>query len=384
MPTTTQLIQFRSGTNANRLNTILNVGEPGYAIDTNRVYVGNAVVSGGNPIGMKNLGYTNFSGGNSGVTTWGEIGDLVFDLNSNLLYTLTSSDFPHVSAYRPYGTTYSPDNLTISSNNNIISVKLQSLNANYFQTNFYGPGLVQSGTEIKVAIGAGLGFDASNNLTIAQNGVTNSNLSNVAPNTIKGRLNSTGPVQDLTPAQVAQLLSGIVNSVPIGSVVDFAGITSTIPGGYLNTDGSVYAISAYPLLFSAIGNVWGYGYGDGLTFNVPNLSRKTTIGSGGTGSSVVANTVGSTGGEESHLLTQAEGKFEFGLGVNFQNRGNQTGSDSVGYVAGLTITNANGSVSLPYPIAGGTNASTNVGNLSASPHNNMPPVAVMLKIIRAY
>ena len=75
-------------------------------------------------------------------------------------------------------------------------------------------------------------------------------------------------------------------------------------GRWLACDGTIYNIATYPRLAAAIGNIWG---GDGITtFAVPNLSRRATIGSGGTGSGIIGNTVGSVGGAETHVLTKAE------------------------------------------------------------------------------
>jgi len=53
---------------------------------------------------------------------------------------------------------------------------------------------------------------------------------------------------------------------------------SSVPGGWLAADGSIYPISAWPDLFNAIGNVFG---GDGqTTFAVPNLTGAAPVGTG--------------------------------------------------------------------------------------------------------
>jgi len=84
-------------------------------------------------------------------------------------------------------------------------------------------------------------------------------------------------------------------SVPTGSLLDFAGTAA--PSGYLLCDGSAVIRATYAALFSAIGTTWGAGNGT-TTFNVPDLRRKTTMGSGGTPVAGIANTVGSFGGIE--------------------------------------------------------------------------------------
>lgn len=87
-----------------------------------------------------------------------------------------------------------------------------------------------------------------------------------------------------------------------GDIVD-TGRTSAAPG-FLACDGASYLRSAYPELFAAIGTA--FGSADGTHFNVPLASRKTRIGSGGTGTGVIDNTIGSTGGEETHTLSSGE------------------------------------------------------------------------------
>jgi len=73
---------------------------------------------------------------------------------------------------------------------------------------------------------------------------------------------------------------------PVGSMLDFAG--STAPVGWLICDGTVYQISAYPLLGNMLKGQYG---GDGTTtFGVPNIGGKCVIGSNAT------YAIGSTGG----------------------------------------------------------------------------------------
>lgn len=91
-------------------------------------------------------------------------------------------------------------------------------------------------------------------------------------------------------------------ALPAGSSLPFNG--GVLPAGFLLEDGTVYNIINYPNLFAAIGNTFG---GDGIsTFAVPNSARRVLMGSGGTGTSVIGNAVGNSGGEEAHLQTIAE------------------------------------------------------------------------------
>lgn len=182
-------------------------------------------------------------------------------------------------------------------------------------------------------------------------------------------------------------------AIPAGTVSDFAGTVA--PAGYLPCDGSAVSRATFAALFSAIGTTWGIGDGS-TTFNVPNLSRRTTIGSGGSGSGTIGNAVGNVGGEENHTLTVAE------LAVH-----NHTVSDPThAHINGLAdsgggsyygMAAAAGATSTPTDrdgLIGGllngnsyvtSNNGTGIGiNNSGTntPHNTMQPSAVVLKIIK--
>ena len=85
-----------------------------------------------------------------------------------------------------------------------------------------------------------------------------------------------------------------------GTILDFGG--SSVPTGYLACNGNAVSRITYSRLYSAIGTTWGAGNGN-TTFNVPNLIRRTTVGSGGDATAVLGSSVGSVGGSESHTLT---------------------------------------------------------------------------------
>ena len=72
----------------------------------------------------------------------------------------------------------------------------------------------------------------------------------------------------------------------------------TYPANWLLCDGTVYANSAYPLLFAAIG--YTYGGNGSTTFAVPNLVGKVIVGAGS------GWAYATTGGEYSHVLSVAE------------------------------------------------------------------------------
>lgn len=86
-------------------------------------------------------------------------------------------------------------------------------------------------------------------------------------------------------------------SEPAGIIFPYAG--STAPEGYLMCDGSAVSRSTYAALFAAIGTTYGAGDGS-TTFNIPDLTGRVVIGVSGT------HALGTTGGEESHTLLEAE------------------------------------------------------------------------------
>ena len=73
--------------------------------------------------------------------------------------------------------------------------------------------------------------------------------------------------------------------------------------GWLMCDGKAYSVYDHVNLFAEIGYKFG---GSGTMFNVPNFERSVPVGVGGTGTDELANTIGSTGGEETHHLQPDE------------------------------------------------------------------------------
>ncbi|NKB19732.1 MAG: hypothetical protein GKS01_04220 [Alphaproteobacteria bacterium] len=94
-----------------------------------------------------------------------------------------------------------------------------------------------------------------------------------------------------------------VETVPAGVMFGFAGAGS-VPSGYLVCDGASVSRATYAALFTAIGTTWGSV--DGSSFNLPDTRRRVAVGSGGTGTGILGNAVGDTGGTETHTLTVAE------------------------------------------------------------------------------
>jgi len=107
--------------------------------------------------------------------------------------------------------------------------------------------------------------------------------------------------------------TGAVGFMPVGVVVPFAGSTS--PAGWQLCYGQAISRTTYAGLFTTIGTTYGTGDGS-TTFNVPDLRGRSVAGvdnMGGTAASrltatvlTAANTLGATGGTETHTLTTAQ------------------------------------------------------------------------------
>lgn len=97
------------------------------------------------------------------------------------------------------------------------------------------------------------------------------------------------------------------SGVPSGVLSPFAG--STAPSGWLLCDGASYSTTGtYSALFGVIGYTYG---GSGASFNVPDLRGRIPVAldnMGGTdaGRLSAVNTLGGSGGTETHTLTTAE------------------------------------------------------------------------------
>lgn len=80
-------------------------------------------------------------------------------------------------------------------------------------------------------------------------------------------------------------------------------MSAVVPGNMLLCDGTTYLRVDYPALYAAIDSAFIV---DADHFKVPDLRGRVPLGSG-TGSGLSPYSVGATGGEEKHALSQIEG-----------------------------------------------------------------------------
>lgn len=99
--------------------------------------------------------------------------------------------------------------------------------------------------------------------------------------------------------------------IPTGTIVPFA--STTVPSGWLLTNGSDVSRSTYSKLFSVIGTTFGAGNGS-TTFNLPNFTKRTfwydtTIGNKGSALPNITGEVYPVSGDTSHHQLYTTGAF---------------------------------------------------------------------------
>jgi microcystin-dependent protein len=162
--------------------------------------------------------------------------------------------------------------------------------------------------------------------------------------------------------------SSVIGTVdmPAGTILPFGG--TVVPTGFLACDGSNVSRSTYATLYAAIGTTWGVG-DNSTTFTVPDLRRRSPVGSGGSGTAQLANSVGSTGGAESVTLTTTE--------MPAHNHGGTTGD------SGACLGGGAGAGSNDYSWWGWPNHNHSISSQGGgAAHNNYHPSAVVLFIIK--
>lgn len=150
-----------------------------------------------------------------------------------------------------------------------------------------------------------------------------------------------------------------VISMPIGTIQMYA--ASTAPTNWLTCNGQAISRATYSALFTLIGTT--YGAGDGTsTFNLPDLQGR--VPTGYAPGNTKFDTMGETGGEETHVLTISEiPAHDHGGAGKYFNSGDINGTlgGSGYYSAGLTAVQSQG---------------------GGAAHNNLAPYITLTFIIK--
>ena len=99
----------------------------------------------------------------------------------------------------------------------------------------------------------------------------------------------------------AAIGSALAEVIPAGNVSATA--RASAPDGWLLCDGQAVSRTTYEVLFTAISTTYGAGNGS-TTFNVPNLKGRVPVGVDA--GQTEFDTLGETGGEKTHTLTENE------------------------------------------------------------------------------
>ena len=165
-----------------------------------------------------------------------------------------------------------------------------------------------------------------------------------------------------------------------GMIMPYAG--SSAPSGWLLLYGQAISRSTYSSLFSAIGTTYGSGDGSS-TFNVPDLRGRTIAGQDDMGGSsadrltnqtggVDGDTLGGTGGSETHTLTEAQ------LAAHTHGAGSYVAQEQRGGSGSGSPNSTTGQQSTTNLSVSGTSGSTGSG----SAHNNVQPTLILNYIIK--
>jgi microcystin-dependent protein len=192
------------------------------------------------------------------------------------------------------------------------------------------------------------------------------------------------------------LAAGLGNT-PVGSIIDYAGTSA--PTGWLLCYGQAVSRTTYSALFAIIDEIYGEG-DNSTTFNLPDLRGRVTAGqddmggssanrlTGVTGS-VNGDTLAAAGGEEEHLITEAELPEHSHPGTTNNEVADHTHSfarDTASVASGVNHTvyvTSGTSVTVTTGVESDSHGHAFTTGLTGStdPHNNVQPTIILNKII---
>ena len=239
--------------------------------------------------------------------------------------------------------------------NNVSSATRHALDAIY-ATDVDVTGINSAITALQTSVTALQSGLTSTNSTVSALSTTVSNNNTALTTSITTTNNNVSALTTTVNTNNTTLTALIAKSSPVGTIHAYGG--GTAPDGFVMCDGSTYSTTGVQApLFAIIGHAFG---GSGTSFKVPNLQGRVPVGANG----ATFAGLGSTGGEETHTLTESE-MPSHGHG----------GSWAQGY---FTAGGISAVVSLP-GMANNFNTSSTGGGAA---HNNIQPYQVVNYIIK--
>lgn len=191
------------------------------------------------------------------------------------------------------------------------------------------------------------------------------------------------------------LVNPTVSGVEPGMIFDYAG--STAPTGYLLCYGQAVSRTTYAALFAVLSTTFGTGDGS-TTFNLPDYRGRIAAGKddmGGSSANRLTNqtggldgdTLGATGGSETHTLTEAQLASHTHTGTTNSDGGHTHTYDKIANSRGGEGGNPwYANYDFTSTATGGTgvhsHAFTTASAGSGSAHNNVQPTIILNKIIK--
>jgi hypothetical protein len=234
-------LKLRRGTNAQRKSVILDQGELVSTTDTNRLYVGNGILSGGVSVTSRiHSPVTNIV---ALTTIPAERNDIV--RANNTFYQLTGFNATQISAWANVGPLLDSRYLTYTSNNSI-SMKLSALSASNIDPSTVSNGLKIESNSLRADINTKSLEISSNKISLKAGGIDQ---------------------REISSSTFTNGISG-GSGLPVGLRVD--PLTFNFNSGVL----SIFEIPSSSITFSSLDSAW---FGDGLIYDGVNSKIKTNI-----------------------------------------------------------------------------------------------------------
>lgn len=281
---------FRRGSNEERKNIKLAEGEPGYAIDTKRLFVGDGITVGASPVSQ----YLYFGTGHP--YTWASealVSDFAYDSIAGGIYKLDASPYSTESNWTLFSGPLATrvDNTTINLDTLTGTLSVGTVSASQLDEQLAGLGLEFNGTSLQTT--AAQEFDSittrdndflqlPNKLQFGSTGGATVYELPMFDGAANAPIitNGLGKLQFGSYPAISQYLVLSSQTIPVGTIVQygsggaFNNTTSSIPYGYFVCDGSTKDGTVYSALCAAIGQYYG---GSGTNFSVPLITDSDYI-----------------------------------------------------------------------------------------------------------